>query len=622
MAVTEDLTFRMNFVGNAVPQMKRVQTEMRRVSQQTAVATQAINRHAGSYNFAAVSTNKWAKGALQQAGYQVGDFAVQVANGTSKMQAFGQQGSQLLGIFGPIGAVLGAGIAIFSAIAVAFEKSRKGAEQASGEIDDLSSSVSDYSSAVSRAITPTSDLADEYGSAAEKARELFQANAQLKQLDAIEALTASARRLQSEFGDFGGRTSTEIERVGGVIVRLREKIDDLRAEELRLLADPEADAFRLSQIGPQIAEAQSALLALGGTTEIISTLQNKLGVGAQEALNFAQNLAKINEAGSPQELSDAIDSARASFTELVGGAENMNDEQRDLLRQLVMTSIEALNLNTNMNKAAEGISGASDEADGLASSLGSAGDQAARISRLMERFKGDSAIVFDPRDPRYDERLARFASIMEDMQSSYGTTSPFAEIEEDIKSATGAVGGLSSAADTSLSSMDAMFEELEQTTKTLSSSISSTMSSAFMSIMNGTKSTGEAVREMLRSIIAKLFEMLVLNRLINTITGAFGLPPTLPTFGAKTFDGGGYTGSGGRSGGIDGKGGFPAILHPNETVIDHTKGGGAGGVTVIQNNTFGSGVSRAEIQSMLPKIVETTKAAVVDAQRRSVNGFA
>lgn len=50
------------------------------------------------------------------------------------------------------------------------------------------------------------------------------------------------------------------------------------------------------------------------------------------------------------------------------------------------------------------------------------------------------------------------------------------------------------------------------------------------------------------------------------------------------FDGGGYTGSGPRSGGVDGKGGFPAILHPRETVIDHTKGqaGMAGGVSVVR----------------------------------------
>ena len=48
------------------------------------------------------------------------------------------------------------------------------------------------------------------------------------------------------------------------------------------------------------------------------------------------------------------------------------------------------------------------------------------------------------------------------------------------------------------------------------------------------------------------------------------------TGGGGTFDGGGFTGMGARAGGIDGKGGFPAILHPNETVIDHTKGQGMG----------------------------------------------
>jgi hypothetical protein len=49
------------------------------------------------------------------------------------------------------------------------------------------------------------------------------------------------------------------------------------------------------------------------------------------------------------------------------------------------------------------------------------------------------------------------------------------------------------------------------------------------------------------------------------------------------FEGGGYTGSGARAGGVDGRGGFPAILHPNETVIDHTKGQSMSGATVNFN---------------------------------------
>jgi len=48
--------------------------------------------------------------------------------------------------------------------------------------------------------------------------------------------------------------------------------------------------------------------------------------------------------------------------------------------------------------------------------------------------------------------------------------------------------------------------------------------------------------------------------------------PTGDTFFKSNNEGGGFTGLGNRTGGVDGKGGFPAILHPNETVIDHTKG--------------------------------------------------
>jgi hypothetical protein len=51
-------------------------------------------------------------------------------------------------------------------------------------------------------------------------------------------------------------------------------------------------------------------------------------------------------------------------------------------------------------------------------------------------------------------------------------------------------------------------------------------------------------------------------------------PPKTPAgnFNPLRFEGGGFTGFGARTGGLDGRGGFPAMLHPNETVIDHHKG--------------------------------------------------
>ena len=52
------------------------------------------------------------------------------------------------------------------------------------------------------------------------------------------------------------------------------------------------------------------------------------------------------------------------------------------------------------------------------------------------------------------------------------------------------------------------------------------------------------------------------------------------------FAGGGFTGMGVRAGGVDGRGGFPAILHPRESVIDHTKGQGMGATVNFNISTI------------------------------------
>ena len=90
------------------------------------------------------------------------------------------------------------------------------------------------------------------------------------------------------------------------------------------------------------------------------------------------------------------------------------------------------------------------------------------------------------------------------------------------------------------------------------------------------------------SIVTELMRIAIQKLIIDKMFASFGnifkpsvaASPTVPS-----LDGGGFTGIGSRSGGVDGKGGFPAILHPNETVLDHTKGQGmnSGGATVNFN---------------------------------------
>ena len=132
----------------------------------------------------------------------------------------------------------------------------------------------------------------------------------------------------------------------------------------------------------------------------------------------------------------------------------------------------------------------------------------------------------------------------------------------------------------------------------------------------------------------------VAQAIMNTYTAAskalstYGIPAGIPfaalavaqgmaqvnAIKAQSFDGGGFTGSGPRSGGVDGKGGFPAILHPNETVIDHTKTntttGSPGEVIVNQTINVTTGVQqtvRAEIANLMPQIAEAAQDAVLGA---------
>jgi tape measure domain-containing protein len=67
-----------------------------------------------------------------------------------------------------------------------------------------------------------------------------------------------------------------------------------------------------------------------------------------------------------------------------------------------------------------------------------------------------------------------------------------------------------------------------------------------------------------------------LGAMASVAAATAGLVSNIASVGLS-FDGGGYTGNGPRSGGLDGKGGFLAMMHPQETVIDHTKQRGGSG---------------------------------------------
>lgn len=82
------------------------------------------------------SSLKPAKNATQQLGFQVQDIAVQLQGGTSPFVVMAQQGSQLAGIFGPGGALIGAAIALSSVIGGTLFTAFASADEAADDFND------------------------------------------------------------------------------------------------------------------------------------------------------------------------------------------------------------------------------------------------------------------------------------------------------------------------------------------------------------------------------------------------------------------------------------------------------------------------------------------------------
>ena len=131
--------------------------------------------------------------AMQQAGYQLQDFIVQVQAGTNPLIAFSQQGSQLAGFFaGPWGAAIGLGIAALGGLGTALLGTRSKAKSFGEQMDDLNTALGDYES-VTKRLSDGEGLSKEFGNLANQAKEILLA---LKEIQGIS--------LRQQLGEFGG----------------------------------------------------------------------------------------------------------------------------------------------------------------------------------------------------------------------------------------------------------------------------------------------------------------------------------------------------------------------------------------------------------------------------------
>ena len=171
--------------------------------------------------------------------------------------------------------------------------------------------------------------------------------------------------------------------------------------------------------------------------------------------------------------------------------------------------------------------------------------------------------------------------------------------------------------------LDPMYKSLKDSTLALGQSISNSFADAMLNSKDALDSLQNVFASFVQQMIAKAFELFVVNKILNGIFNLGGTPDALPTASFGLGQAGGGTLQAGVPTLVGERG--PELIVPNSasTILNNqnTRGalGGGGGTVVNQTINVETGVSqtvRAEMISLLPKFKKDTMAAVLDAKRR------
>lgn len=608
MKEIEELEFRMKGVDHLSRPLKAAERNVKNLGKQTELASKQMTVFGNKVK----DIRKFNMGALQQAGYQVGDYAVQVANGTSKMQAFGQQAPQFLQIFGPIGSVIGAVVAILAAAGVAFQKSSEAAEKAAGkaktyreQMDMLEASIRALTDAQILNSTNVEMMRKKYGSLTADLREFLKIQRELALIETMEQTTRAFGKLinTKEYikvvGDLGGLRDdiTEAERALALAIEDELSVDEINAFKESLAASEQQFAALNAQLDNM---PEGKIMAI--SEEFLAAAESKNFEGMTSAIvSMRQQIVQL-PAVTRQALLPMVVQMEGQMRSLAVAMEPPK-LAADAIAEAMVPILDPRHPNYDPIKAEfykvqQGAEEAKKAVDEVNISM---------IQMRALKKRGDDPVIFDPRDPRYDKIAVLMAQIREEYENTNNSVSKTKNSVRDL-------------AKTIETKLTPEMKRLRDFGEAVGNSFENSM----MSMVDGTVKAKDAFRAMALDIMHELYRIFVVKKVTGFITDFFDMA-SLPTGKAHTgteglpsFAGGGYTGSGARSGGMDGKGGFMAMLHPRETVVDHTKGQG-GGVTVVQNINVSTGVQqtvRTEIKSLMPQIANSAKAAVLDAKRR------
>ena len=240
--------------------------------------------------------------AVGQAGYQMQDFAVQVAGGQSALTAFAQQGSQLLGIFGPTGIIAGAVLAV-GVLAIKMLNLGDNTEAATSKFKTQAEAIE----ALLKANRALREINDPTGAKQSASEDVAKANLEYqKQIRVISELekklqSAKATKAEAESGKFAGDGVSSYQQSGAgqaIIDSLNKKLVEARQNAVNLLpALKEAQAID-QKIDKDLqsakdANADMARSDLERLNHMRGQQQAAEALGQTESVEYVQRAGKI-----------------------------------------------------------------------------------------------------------------------------------------------------------------------------------------------------------------------------------------------------------------------------------------------------------------------------------------
>lgn len=525
---------------------------------------------------------RFMRGGLGQVGHQIQDISVQMQMGTDGMIVLGQQGSQIASLFGPGGALFGAFLAISAA--------------AAGPL---------YS-AITGTTTVMSDLAEEAKGASGAFNELNRLEQQMRKQEVGAAARVQLDELATQREKLADATKRHENAMH--LLNFRQRNGKRITEELALEIMNQRDRTREAAFA--IHDLKDSLAALFDQVDPDS--------GIKAALSDVNK--EIEDLGK-SDLQKTLDGFRAT-----GASPELVEELERRLQLLEIMKGQA--------EADEGIAQAAatltqERVDGIKAESG------ARLDALDKDQKAEDAA----RKARKKAQESADQKALADLQTFILT--------KEEKEVAGYAKNLSMVQELlereriSQQQAQSLITGIIEKETTRRSEIAE--KAAEKQLKADQKARADAIKGVGDQLMAldssnkKVFQMQKAYRMAEATmaayqgaTNALAAPFPFPipqamaaaalTLGlanvasikAQSFEGGGFTGYGARAGGLDGKGGRMAMIHPNETIVDH-RNGKAAGVTIV-NNVDARGAGADVDQKIKMAMTQTSQQTVLQVQ--------